>query len=161
MKLLPALLGAVLCVGSLPAGPAPAAPAVVVEFVRPERFVDVQQSSTSQEMSRDVLLPDLRRFLIQQGENFLPAGATLKIFITDIDDAGRISHNPRREIRVVSQAFPARIDFTWELRDAQGKVQRGRERLVQRAGEAGERPDFLGSMPTVKYAMQQWLRQLK
>lgn len=162
MKHVPSLLAFALGLGlgsSLPAGPAPAGPAVVIEYVHPERFVDVQQSGTSREMSRETLLPDLRRFLQEQAEVFLPPRASLKLFITEIDDAGHISFNPRREVRVVSQAYPARVEFNWELRDARGQVTRGRERLVQRAGEAGERPEFLGAMPTVKFALQQWMRQ--
>ncbi|MBS0657912.1 MAG: DUF3016 domain-containing protein [Verrucomicrobia bacterium] len=160
MKSVPAFVVAALGLAtSLSAGPAPASNPITVEFVRPDRFVDVQQSGTSREMSRDVLLPDLRRFVQQEAQRFLPPGTSLKIFITEIDDAGHISFNPRRELRVVSQAYPARVEFNWELRDARGQVTRGRERLVQRSGEAGERPEFLGAMPTVKFALQQWLRQ--
>lgn len=160
MKLVPAFIAAAILVsvGPLPAGPAPANPAVVVEFIHPERYVDVQQSSTSREMSLEILLPDLRKFLVEQGESILPAGSALRLRITEIDDAGHISFHPRREVRVVTPAYPARIEFTWELRDARGGVRRGSERLVQRAGEVGERPEFLGGMPTVKYALQQWMR---
>ncbi len=140
------------------AKPTAAANAVTVEFVQPERYADVQVSGYSTEASREMLLPDLKKWIQTTGADLLKPGTALTLRITDIDDAGQMNRGARRDIRVVSNLFPAQISFSWQLTNGKNVVKSGSERLVQIAGESGERPDFLGSMPTVKYALWRWMR---
>ncbi len=155
-----AALAALVCTAPLGAKQLPGT-RVSVEFVQPERFSDVQESGYTSGSSRDRLLSDLRDWLVREAPRYLPDGAWLTLRVTDVDDAGRIRIIRGREIRVVSEMFPARVDFTWSLRDARGNpLKSGSERLVEIPHSSLIRTDSYGPMGSVKIAVERWLRDL-
>src|SRR6185437_6558873 len=93
-----------------------------VRFVNPEKFTDAGKAP--QWVDSDSVLGSLKEHLVQQAATRLPAGQKLYVDITDVDLAGR--YDPRqalsREVRVVKQDHPPRIDLAFRLVAADGSV---------------------------------------
>lgn len=134
----------------------------VVEFVKPWTFTDVQITGTSSQASLPVLLPDLGKWLVQEVGDMLPAGTTLKIRITNIDDAGHmVPSRTGTRVRVVDQGTPAVVAFDFVYTDANNRVLKsGPVQFTNFAHRVGATPDsLLGAMPTVKDGFDVWLRR--
>ena len=137
----------------------PAAPhgKTVVNYLTPEKFTDVK--STFSGPTDQGYLDALRDHLITQAANYIPAGQTLTLTFTDIDMAGDI--DPRlRDTRVIRSIYPVRLNFSWAVTDASGKVlKEGKEELVDvfPSAEMGyNRGDPLFSEKT---EMDNWMRK--
>lgn len=104
--------------------PAPSARADVV-FVAPEKFTDVRDSYTGTDSGRDAILEQIRDYFMDEASRFVPEGDKLAISITDIDLAGDFEpwRGPRwDDVRVVKDIYPPRIDLSFRLTDASGRV---------------------------------------
>jgi hypothetical protein len=98
--------------------------AVEVSFVDPESFTDVGIGA-----ERAVILSELRQLLMASGNRYLRPGDVLTIQVRDFDRAGQIelTLSGARELRVLHQAAPPRIDFQYVL--TRDKAQSGEARL--------------------------------
>ena len=104
--------------------PAPAS-RVQVEYVDPEKFTDVKDDYFGSEKGRDNYLDQLKEYIEQRAAKRLPAGQTLTVTVTDIDMAGDFEpwRGPRfNDVRIVKDIYPPRIDLSYKITDAEGKV---------------------------------------
>jgi len=100
---------------------------VQVEFVNLEKFTDLKADASGSKKGRESYLEQLKGYLIQQAGGQLPQGQRLSVSITDINMAGEFE--PWRgqsltNVRVVKDQYPPRIDLSFTLTDAKGKVMR-------------------------------------
>jgi hypothetical protein len=130
------LLLALLCIDPAQASTDAAAPRqgpVQVDFVEPETFRDARLDGRTRRDARNPLLDEFSEFLAKFGQRHLHDGQTLAIRFTDIDLAGHIeptTHPALHDIRIVKSVYPPRLNFDWELRDAEGSLLRhGNEAL--------------------------------
>jgi len=93
-----------------------------VNFVNPEKFTDGGQRF--QATQAEAVQGGLRDFLVQQAAQRLPADQKLVVNVTDVDLAGW--YDPRqlagREVRIVRQDRPPRVDLNFRLLAADGSV---------------------------------------
>jgi len=93
-----------------------------VEFVDPAKFTDAGRPT--QFIDRDENLGNLKKHFIEQAAQRLPAGEKLAIRVTDVDLAG--AYEPwqtySREVRIVKEIYPPRIDLKFRLTAADGTV---------------------------------------
>ncbi|ODV12516.1 MAG: hypothetical protein ABT19_11375 [Rhodanobacter sp. SCN 68-63] len=93
----------------------------------------------------------------------LPAGQHLDVVITDVDRAGSFEpwRGPRlSEVRIIKDIYPPRINLSFRLLDAQGKVIREGTRTLRDLGfltsdTAAARDD---SLLYEKRMIDRWLR---
>jgi len=125
--LVPAMVAATLA--GLPL--AAAAGSAQVEFVKPDSFTDVG-SRHAPSNAADVLAT-LRDHLVREASRELPDGHALHVWITDVDLAG--DFEPQQpyvnEVRIVKDIYPPRIDLSFRLVDAGGKVLKEGERKLR------------------------------
>lgn len=114
---------------ALPMSAAPKASAadsrVQVEFVNPEKFTDLKADASGTKRGRDNYLEQLKGYLIQQAGSQIPQGQHLSVSITNIDMAG--DFEPWRgqsltNVRIVKDQYPPRIDLSFKVTDAKGKI---------------------------------------
>lgn len=67
----------------------PALAAVEVNFTEPEKFSDTRVGPGPAAKQRDMVLREVRKYLVKLGDSTLPAGDTLRIEVLDINLAGR------------------------------------------------------------------------
>jgi hypothetical protein len=121
------MLGAAAVVG-LRAADTPAAKASRVEviFSDPDKFTDAAQDSRGSDWGRDTNLDILKDFIVSRGTSLVPADDKLTITFTDIDLAGEYepwrSPSAGRDARIVKDIYPPRMDLSFKLTDATGKV---------------------------------------
>lgn len=108
------------------ASPAPTAtPRAEVVFVAPEKFTDVRDGYTSSDAGRDGILDQIRDYMLEEAKRFVPEGDKLFVSVTDIDLAGDFEpwRGPRwDDVRIVKDIYPPRINLSFRLTDATGKV---------------------------------------
>ena len=96
-----------------------------VTFVQPEKFSDVRDAYSPSEMGRNGILDQLRDYIVNRADHYLPEGQKLTILFTDIDLAGDFEPwrgGQNMDIRVVKDIYPPKMDFDFKLTDADGKV---------------------------------------
>lgn len=124
--LFPGFAAACLAASAVPAFAAgeTAASPVTVTFQDPERFTDVRDGEFETERGRDYTLDQLRKYIERRAGAVLPAGYTLKIVVSDVDLAGDYEpwHFPLRDVRIVRDLYPPRIQFSYTVTDASGRV---------------------------------------
>lgn len=129
---------------------------VVVNYDHPEKFTDFK-SDYSRPTSQ-VYMDDLREYLQHRAGRLIPAGETLTLNFTDIDMAGDITPMAS-SVRVQRPIYPLKINFTWVITDAGGKiVTQGTEKLVN--AFAGSQMGFDRDDPLFheKAQMDDWIR---
>ncbi len=104
-----------------------------VIFSQPEKFRDVKESDMGSDKERDALLVTLKTFLADNIHYYVAEGQKLTITVTDIDMAG--DFEPWRgaemsNVRIVKDIYPPRINLTFKLTDAEGKVLKEGERKL-------------------------------
>lgn len=102
-----------------------APPRAEVVFVAPEKFTDARDSYTGSDRGRDAILNQLREYVQDEAQRFVPADNRLYVSVTDVDMAG--DFEPWRgpswdEVRIVKDIYPPRIDLSFRLTDATGRV---------------------------------------
>lgn len=130
-----------LCVGLIMAvAPASAATGkdaspkakVEVVFDHPEKFSDIKESYMDTEKGREAVLSVLKDYLVEEAQAALPADQSLVVTFKDIDLAGDYEpwRTNARDVRIVKDIYPPRMDFSYQVTDASGKVlKEGTERL--------------------------------
>lgn len=99
------------------------APAEVI-FLEPQGFTDVRDEYMG-DASRTTYLEQLREHLLERSRHHVPEGQFLSVTITDIDMAGDFEPwlGPRwTDVRIVKDLYPPRIDLSFRLKDASGRV---------------------------------------
>lgn len=135
---------------------------VTVAFSQPDKLIDVQLSGRS----RDDSLPEIQRVFtlaLKREMGRFPVGSQLTLTFTEIDLAGWIPPNRgRSDVRVVSQAYPARLEFDYTFQPPTGAAsqpQKGHEMLTS----FGDTPPYgtqSQSLPIETSLLKTWVRKL-
>lgn len=156
-----ALLG-LTSAGSVRAGDV--VPRVTVAFFEPEKFTDVRDSALFNDSGRTTYLEQIRDHLREQAPHYLTEGQRLEITFTDIDLAGdfELWRGPQYfDVRMVRDIYPPRLEFTFRLLDATGKVVReARRSLIDLAFQL--RSSVVSQHDTLRYEksmLDDWLRE--
>jgi Protein of unknown function (DUF3016) len=118
----PAILRAAFAASAAFAAASCLAATATVEFVKPESFTDAGRGYHY--VDRDSNLANLKDHLVAQAAKMLPADEKLAISITDVDLAGEFEpwQLYSREVRIVKDRYPPKIDLTYTLTRADGTV---------------------------------------
>ena len=123
---------------ALASAPAAAAePQVQVTFTDLSKFTDLRVSYASTDSDRAGLADELKRHIEHSAPPRLPQGTRLAVTITDVDMAGEyppIAGGFSRDIRVIKDVYPPRIDLDFRLLRADGNVEREGHRELRDAG---------------------------
>ncbi len=98
-----------------------------VGFHEPERYTDIGDGSPGRSDTDNDHLIAIRGHLEYQVARMLPAGSRLIVTFTDIDLAGDFEPwrgSDFKNIRVVKDIYPPRLDLNYRLIDARGEVVR-------------------------------------
>ncbi|RYD54508.1 MAG: DUF3016 domain-containing protein [Verrucomicrobiaceae bacterium] len=98
---------------------------VQVEFISPEKFTDLKADASGTRKGRESYLEQLKGYLILQAASQLPRGQRLSVSITHVDMAGDFEPWRRQSltnVRVLRDQYPPRIDLSFKITDAKGKV---------------------------------------
>lgn len=152
-----------LAAGALLAAGEPA-PRVTVAFFEPEKFTDVRDSALFNDSGRTTYLEQLRDHLLEQAPKHLAEGQRLEITFTDIDLAGdfELWRGPQYfDVRMVRDIYPPRLEFSFRLLDATGKVvKEARRTLLDLAFQL--RSSIISQHDTLRYEksmLDDWLRE--
>lgn len=134
-------LAIALLAGALVAGGANAAPHTVtdadapralqadgpvsVKWEDPAKFTEIRQSTNRFEAERGDWVQQLARYLQTTAAKPLQPGQTLDVTLVDIKRAGDYEpwHGPRgRDIRIMRDIYPPRINLQYTLKDASGRI---------------------------------------
>lgn len=131
---------------------------VTVEWVKPEKFTDAYSSSTKSEKSRQIILDDLQKFIVEQASRSLKEGQTLALHVTDVDLAGEFEPwTDHPDSRVVKSPFYARIAFSYTLTDADGKViKEDKVSLINQLLTPPSLPDRDTQEPYLRDTLRDW-----
>jgi hypothetical protein len=117
---------------------AAALPQVEVSFGDLARFDDLKVSVMSSARDREALAADLRRHIEREAPGRLPQGARLKVHVGNVDMAGEYwpvaGGTAARDMRIVKDEYPPRIDLEFELLRGDGSVERSGRRELRGAG---------------------------
>ncbi len=96
-----------------------------VNFVHPDKFTDAKDHYMPTDSGRDAILDQLRQYLQQRGQNYVPAGDKLEVDFTDVDLAG--DFEPWRgpmmdDVRIVKDIYPPRFELSFKLTGPNGEV---------------------------------------
>ena len=93
-----------------------------VEYVKPDSFTDAGRRFPAS--ARDESLAPLKEHFVKEIGRRLPADQMLSLSITDVDLAGEFepSQPASRELRVVKEIYPPRIELRFRLTRADGTV---------------------------------------
>lgn len=88
---------------------------VKAEFVHPEKFMDLQLGGQTPEASRPQVLSRFQRLLEREAAGRIPAGSTLEVRFTEVDQAGWIPPFNLHEVRVITDSRPARLELEYRI----------------------------------------------
>ncbi|HEY2630430.1 MAG TPA: DUF3016 domain-containing protein [Usitatibacter sp.] len=119
---------------ALSAAHAAVAATATVEYVKPEKFTDAGRRHAN--IDRDETLENLKRHLVERAAKLLPADETLAITVTDVDLAGAFEpwQAYSRELRIVKDIYPPKIDLSYRLTRADGAVVKEGTRTLRDTG---------------------------
>ena len=137
---------------------------VNITFVSPEKFTDLKSGTMDTGRDRDQLLREIKSHMESLALNYLAAGQSLEIRVTDVDLAG--DFEPWRgidfdHIRIIKDVYPPRMTLEFRLTDAAGKVVAEGQRRLQNLGYL-----LSVAMPTndpLRYdkdMIRDWMRQV-
>lgn len=101
------------------------AAAVTVDFVDTDKFTDFSESYSFPERGRPYIVKRLSDYITQRAERKLPAGLQLHVVVTDVDMAGEYEPwrmSSSRDIRIVKDLYPPRINLSFRIVNAEGRV---------------------------------------
>lgn len=151
-----------ICLVLLPVLPAGAA-SVSVDWSEPEGYADVRYQGRQDREYRTRVLGDLEVFLAEQAKERLPEGYTLKLVVTDVDLAGEFEswRGPALDgVRVVKDIYPARVSFTYELKDVSGAAVATGEEYLHSGFRLGRMRYERETAPIVRELLEDWVRRL-
>jgi hypothetical protein len=104
-----------------------------VQYLEPTKFTDIK-GSMNDESDRNGYLDQLRNFIVQTSNEFVPENQKLQITFTDIDLAGDfppVRAASADTVRVMKPIYPPRMQFAYRITDASGAVvKEGKEELT-------------------------------
>lgn len=119
---------------------------VQVEWQDPAGFSEIRYSRNRYEARRGDWVRQLAEHLREQAVETLRPGERLEVLITDIERAGQ--YEPfgatMRDVRVVRDVYPPRMDLSFVLRGADGEILEQGTRNLRDLG-------FLSSIPRSPY----------
>lgn len=100
---------------------------VKVNFINPEKFVDIKDNTGFREMD---VLKDIEAHLIEQAQKALP-GRDVRFDVTDVDLAGHVEPFGRSSqwVRVMRTVTLPSITMKYEVREGDKVVRQGEVRL--------------------------------
>ena len=116
---------------------AAAQPVVEVKFGDLAKFGDLRVSVGTTDQERQHLADVLKRHIEAAAPARLPPDMRLAVTITDVDMAGEyppVTGPLSRDIRLVKDVYPPRIDLDFRLMRADGSVEREGRRELRDAG---------------------------
>lgn len=140
--------------------PLAASAAVSVEWVSPENFKDAYYTNVKSEKSRQIVLDDLEKFIVERASAKLKEGQSLDLKVTDVDLSGEFDpyHGGQENVRLVRAPFFASISFSYTLTDADGTVlKQGDEQLVNKLLLAPQLPYKDEIDPYLYTTMVDWI----
>jgi hypothetical protein len=160
-----ALLVALALLGA-PAVAASKAPTnVTVTYDHPGQFTEAKKvRSLAPRLIDDDYLKILKSYMEDRASKMLPPGERLAIVVTDIDRAGNFEPwrpYPLRDVRIVKDIYPPRIDLHFQLFDTNGKVIREGARKLRDPGFMydGLATSSNDSLRYEKGLIDRWLRK--
>ncbi len=100
-------------------------PKTEVVFFERQNFTDARDSYMGSDSGRDGNLDMIKEYLVKRATRYLAPGQKLTITITNVDLAGEFEpwRGPQfDDVRIVKDIYPPRIDLTFKVTDAEGKV---------------------------------------
>jgi hypothetical protein len=146
------------------AGLAHAEAPVEVTFGDLAKFTDLRLSILTNEREHASLAEDLRRHIEREAPRHLPSGTRLAIGIRDVDMAGEyppVTGSMSRDLRVIKDVYPPRVDLDFRLLRADGTVEREGRRELRDGGFLWQSGSFGASdlLRHEKNLLDGWLRR--
>ena len=116
---------------------AAAEPVVEVKFGDLKKFSDLRVSMWTNDRERQHLADELKRHIEHAAPVRIPPDSRLAVTITDVDMAGEyppVTGSASRDIRLVKDVYPPRIDLDFRLTRADGSVEREGHRELRDPG---------------------------
>ena len=98
---------------------------VQVKFVDPDKFSDIRDANMPSEKGQAAYLDIIRKHLEESAGKYLTDGQKLDVTVTNIDMAGDFEPwggMQTQDIRIIKDIYPPRVDLSFKLTDADGKV---------------------------------------
>ncbi|WP_298443754.1 DUF3016 domain-containing protein [uncultured Ferrimonas sp.] len=98
---------------------------VTVVWQKPSEYRDVKAASGIQSRYQNHVFASLGKHMQKKITPKLQAGSTMVITVTNLDLAGDVRPTfgaTANDIRVVKSVYPPKMDFTYQLKDGNGKV---------------------------------------
>jgi hypothetical protein len=133
-----------------------------VEFQDPARFSDLQIPGMTREQTAPVVLSRLQEEVDQQAQTSIPAGYTVHLVFTEIDEEGVIPDPAAAfPIRITGDNTPAVISFNYTINGPSGEVVKsGSQRIVQTPENLQPFMDDDSPVPLIEYMIENWLGAL-
>ena len=138
---------------------------VSVNYVNPENFSEARAFGQQDRYNDANYLESLKSHLIKRATRMLPPGDRLEVTISDIKLAGGYEpwHGPNfRYVRFMKDAYPPRIDLTFQLVDGNGKLRREGSRKLRNLGYLQSGPTMPTDTDPLRYdkaLIDGWLRR--
>lgn len=143
--------------------PLPAADQVTVRYTAPERFTDLRERCSDQPGAAPAVLDALTGTIREVSAARLPAGFSLEVTVTDVDQAGEfeIWRGPQFcDTRVMRELYPPRMELRFALKDAEGRVVReGQRRLEDQLYLVGAAQAGGDTLRFERNLLREWLRR--
>lgn len=137
---------------------------VIVNFENPESYKDIVVGGGGNERGQKVILPDIEKYLIRLGKQYLMEGQSLEITFVDIDLAGELEPwrmSSADEIRMMKSVYPPRLKFSFTLTNGDGSVSSsGIETLIDLGYDFHARINTSDRIFYEKKMLKDWFRKL-
>jgi hypothetical protein len=110
---------------------------VSVHYTDPQHFSEAENSRGAHLGNADAYLKPLQAYIAERAARMLSPGQRLDIEVTDVDRAGAYEpwRGPRlRDVRIVKDVYPPRIDLHFILYGSDGQVRREGSRKLRDPG---------------------------
>jgi hypothetical protein len=134
----------------------------IVTFDHPENFTDVADGPRGSDFGVDSNLDELKDYITKRAGLYVNEGQQLAITITDVDLAGEVEpwRAPGSNVRFVKDIYMPRIDLSFKLTDASGKVlKEGGRHLSDSTFMMNINPDRSDRRVYEKRLLDDWLRK--
>ena len=137
---------------------------VTVQWQEPENYTDILSGDQSRLYYQKRVFANFEKYFAKLSRR-LPQGYQWNIKVTDIDLAGDINNaysQGHRKIRVIGRLFKTKVAFSYQLRDAQGRVVAEadevlKENMIERFPRIAVKQ---GSFAYEKYMIKQWFNKV-
>jgi hypothetical protein len=156
-----ALLGSFAVLG-VRAADTKTSPRVEVTFVEPEKFTDIADGPRGSDFGREGNVEELKTYLVERANRYVPAGQKLLITVTDVDLAGEIEpwrSGSAHDVRIVKDIYRPRIELSYKLVDASGAtIKEGKRSLTDMTFNMNINPNRSDPRVYEKRLLDDWLR---